>query len=98
VSSKEKPVVCRRYTTESKEQAVKPVLSGHAVAAVARELGVDDSLIHNWLARHRQQAGAKAVQAEQAAEIARIKRLLAQCEDKVAILKKAAAYFAKESR
>jgi transposase len=88
----------RRYTSEFKEQAVKRVLSGHAVAAVARELGVGDSLIHNWLARHRQQAGAGAVPAEQAAEIARLKRLLAQRDEEVAILKKAAAYFAKEFR
>ncbi len=97
MSTKDKPSR-RRYAAEFKEQAVKRVLSGHAVAAVARELGVGDSLIHNWLARHRQQAGAGAVQAEQAAEIARLKRLLAQREEEVAILKKAAAYFAKESR
>lgn len=88
----------RRYTAEFKEQAVKRVLSGHPVAAVARELGVGDSLIHNWLARHRQQAGAGALQAEQAAENARLKRLLVQREEEVAILKKAAAYFARESR
>lgn len=88
----------RRYTAAFKEQAVKRVLSGHSVAAVARELGVGDSLIHNWLARHRQQAGAGAVQAEQAAEIAKLKRLLAQREEEVAILQKAAAYFARESR
>lgn len=88
----------RRYTAEFKEQAVKHVLSGRAVTTVARELGVGDSLIHNWLARHRPQAGAGAVQAEQAAEIARLKRLLAQREEEVAILKMAAAYLAKESR
>ena len=97
MSSKEKQSR-RRYTAEFKEQAVKRVLSGHAVTAVAGELGVSDSLIHNWLARHRQQAGAGAVQAEQAAEIARLKRLLAQREEEVAMLKKAAAYVAKESR
>ena len=97
MSTKEKGAR-RRYTAEFKEQAVKRVLSGHAVAAVARELGVGDSLIHNWLARYRQQTGVGAVQAEQAAEIVRLKRLLAQREEEVAILKKAAAYFARESR
>ena len=65
---------------------------------MAREVGVGDSLIHNWLARHRQQAGAGAVQAEQAAELAKLKRLLAQREAEVAILKKAAADFAREPR
>lgn len=70
-----------------KKRAVKRVLSGHAVTAVARELRVGDRLIHNGRARHRQQAGAGAVQAEPAAEIARIKRRLIQREEEVAILK-----------
>jgi len=63
MSSKEKQIR-QRYTAELKEQAVRGVLSGHAVTTVARELG-GDSLIHNWLARHRQQAGEGAVQALQ---------------------------------
>lgn len=62
----------RRYTPEFKEQAVKRVLPGHGVAAVARDLGISDSLIHNELARHGQQTGAGAVQAEQATEMARL--------------------------
>jgi transposase-like protein len=60
VNSKEKQSR-RRDTAEFKEQAVKRVLSGHVVMAVVRELGVGDSLIHNGLARHRQQAGAGEV-------------------------------------
>ena len=88
----------RRYTPEFKEQAVKRVLSGHGVAAVSRDLGISDSLIHNGLARHGQQTGAGAVQAEQAMESARLKRLLVQREEEESILKKAAAYFARESR
>jgi transposase len=54
--------------------------------------------LHNWLARDRLRNGAAALQAEQAAELTRLKRLLAQREEEVAILKKAAAYFARESR
>ncbi|RUQ30835.1 MAG: transposase [Candidatus Competibacteraceae bacterium] len=88
----------RRYTPEFKEQAVKRVLLGHGVAAVARDLGISDSLIHNGLARHGQQTGAGAVQAEQATESAPLKRLLVQREEEQSILKKAAAYFVRESR
>ena len=65
---------------------------------VARDLGISDSLIHNGLARHGQQTGAGAAQAEQATESARLKRLLVQREEEVSILKKAAAYFVRESR
>ena len=69
---------------------------GRAKAAVvARELDIGESLLHNWLARYRLRNGAAALQAEQAAEL---KRLLAQREEEVAILKKAAVYFARESR
>lgn len=43
---------CRRHTEEFKDQAEKHVLSGQPVAAVARELGVGDSLIHKRLQDH----------------------------------------------
>jgi transposase len=66
-------------------------------AVVARELDIGESLLHNWLARYQLRNGAAALQAEQAAELTRLKRLLAQREEAVAILKKAAAYFARES-
>jgi transposase len=77
----------RRFTPEFKAQAVKRVLAGHAVAAVARELEIAESLLHTWVTRHRLLEGAGALQAEQAAEIARLKRALAQKEEEVAILK-----------
>ena len=57
-----------------------------------------ESLLHNGLARYRLRNGAEALQAEQAAEVTRLKRRLAQREEAVAILKTAAAYFARESR
>lgn len=88
----------RKFTPEFKAQAVKRVLAGHAVTLVARELGIGESLLHNWVTRHRLMEGTGALQAEQAAEIARLKRALAQKEEEAAILKKAMAYFARESR
>jgi transposase len=95
-SSEKKPR--RKFTPEYRMQAVKRVLAGQAVAAVARELGIGESLLHNWVTRHRLTEGTGALQAEQAAEIARLKRALAQKEEEAAILKKAVAYFARESR
>jgi transposase len=96
----------RKFTPEFREQAVKRVLAGHKAAAVARELDIGESLLHNWLTRYRLRHGAEALHAEQAAEVSRLKRLLAQRDEEVAILKKAAAYpstllrpsFARESR
>jgi transposase len=88
----------RKFTSEFKDQAVKRVLSGHKVSMVAKELGISESLLHTWVTRHRLSEGSGALQAEQAAEIARLKRMLAQKEEEAAILKKAMAYFARESR
>lgn len=93
-----KKSVRRKFTPEFREQAVKRVLAGHKAAVVARELDIGESLLHHWLARYRLRNGAAALQAEPAAELTRLKRLLAQREEAVAILKKAAAYFARESR
>ncbi len=50
------------------------------------------------LTRHRLTEGGGALQVEQAAEIARLKRALAHKEEEAAILKKAMAYFVRESR
>lgn len=88
----------RKFTSEFKGQAVKRVLAGHKVSAVAKELGISESLLHTWVTRHRLSEGSGALQAEQATEIARLKRMLAQKEEEAAILKKAMAYFARESR
>ena len=88
----------RKFTAEFKSQAVKRDLSGHKVPVVAKELGIGESLLHGWVTRHRLSEGGGALQAEQAAEIARLKRMLAQKEEEAAILKKAMAYLARESR
>src|SRR5512135_2140381 len=87
-----------KFAPEFKAQDVKRVLAGQAVAVVARELGIGESLLHNWVTRHRLTEGSGALQAEQAAEIARLKRALARKEEEAAVLKKAMAYLARDSR
>ncbi|MFO1418997.1 MAG: transposase [Methylotetracoccus sp.] len=67
-------------------------LAGYAVAAVARELGITERLLLKWVTRHQLLEGTRALHAEQAADIARVKRALAQKEEEVAILKKPTAY------
>jgi len=96
MSTSEKKKTRRKFTPEFKLQAVKRVLAGHPVAAVARELGIGESLLHNWVTRHRLTEGGGALQVEQAAEIARLKRALAHKEEEAAILKKAMAYFVRD--
>jgi transposase len=88
------------YTVEFKVAAVQHVLAGKTAAEVARELGVVEQTLHNWMKAYRagklSEGSGKAVTPEQM-EISRLRAELARTRMEVEILKKAAAYFAKES-
>ncbi len=89
-----------RYTLEFKIEAVRLVRSGQSVAAVSATLGVSDQTLHNWV---KAEAGGllkgtatRPVSAEQM-EISRLRAELSRVKMERDILKKATAYFAKES-
>jgi transposase len=66
---------------------------------VAKTLGIAEQTLHNWIkaqAQGRLQEAGKAVSTEQM-EISRLRAELARVKMERDILKKAAAYFAKES-
>jgi transposase len=89
-----------RYTLEFKEEAVRLVTSGERAATVARNLGLSEQTLHNWV-KSAANGGLKVptvptVSAEQM-EISRLKAELSRVKMERDILKKAAAYFAKES-
>ncbi len=90
-----------RYTQELKQQAVNMALQdGIGVAETARRLSVPLKTLANWVARYRDDAQvftAKPGVSEAEAELARLKKENAQLRMERDILKKAAAYFAKES-
>jgi transposase len=92
----------RKYTTEFREQAVKQVEAGRSVPAVARSLEMSAKTLANWLYRSRQ--GEALIKREAArptteleAEVSRLRQENARLKLEHEILKKAAAYFAKES-
>jgi transposase len=90
-----------RYTLEFKQEAVRLVHGGEKVWAVARTLGVSGQTLDNWVkaeaAGRLRDVRGKAVTAEQM-EIARLKAELSRVRMERDILKKAAVYFARESR
>ena len=89
-----------RYTLEFKVEAVRLAQSGQSIAAVSRVLGIADQTLHNWLKAQEQGRLTdqinKPVSAEQM-EISRLRAELARVKVERDILKKATAYFAKES-
>ena len=92
----------RRYTEEFKREAVRLVReSAHPVAHVARDLGIPDNVLYRWTAQHRQAEAhgtTRAAQRTEAEELTRVKRELARMTQERDFLKRAAAFFAKESR
>lgn len=90
----------QEYTVEFKELAVKRVKDGQTAGVVAKDLGMNEQTLRNWVkaaaAGKLNGPGAKPVTAEQM-ELSRLRaeniRLKRECE----ILKKAAAYFAKDA-
>lgn len=68
------------------------------MTAASGQLGAPVSLPYSWQGKARTARKDAQVEREQAAEIARLKRLLADQAEDNAILKKAAAYFARTSK
>lgn len=89
----------RRYTAEFRAEAVKQVIDrGHPVREVAARLGVSAWSLYEWLRAHRQAGSPTAAVAQDAAtEIRRLKAELRRVTEERDILKKATAYFAKQS-
>ena len=108
---KKESVPNRRYTDEFRTEAVRLALSAGG-NATAKRLGIPQSTITNWVRRNREAApvsvagaavGGAAVAVkrpglEVEAENARLRRELASAKLDLEIVKKAAVYFAKESR
>jgi transposase len=91
----------RQFTDEFMAGAVRLVLDeGKSVGAVARELDLTPSSLANWV-RHAQadrtrgRTGLTTAEREELVRLRKENRILAEERD---ILKKAAAFFAKQSR
>ncbi|AGB84046.1 Transposase [Serratia sp. FGI94] len=84
----------KQHTPEFRDEALK-LAERIGVAAAARELSLYESQIYAWRSKRQQQATSSERESELAAENARLKRQLAERDEELAILQKAATYFAK---
>jgi len=88
-----------QYTAEFKVEAVKQVIDkGHSVVDVAKRLGIGEGLLYTWVRKSAQSeqplAGDIKVLQD---EVSKLKAELRRTAEERDILKKAAAYFAKQS-
>ncbi|APG26657.1 transposase [Syntrophotalea acetylenivorans] len=88
----------KRYTEEFKIEAVKQITErGYSVYDVAQRLGVTTHSLYAW--RKKYASGPQHDPSlDQDAEIKRLRAELKRVTEERDILKKATAYFAKESR
>jgi transposase len=93
----------KQYTREFKLDAVKQIVEGgRSLAEVADSLGLNRSVLGRWKAKFLEEGAVafpgQGKQTPENAEISRLKRELADARKDLAILKKAAAYFASLDR
>ena len=91
----------QQYTTEFKELAVKRVRDGQSAGAVAKELGLIEQTLSNWIkaaeAGKLNEANVKVVTPEQM-ELSRLRAENVRLKRENEFLAKSTAYFARYTR
>lgn len=92
----------RQFTDAFKSEAVRLTReSGRPVAQVARELGIGDNLLYRWMnEQHHVESHGRTRQSMRAEqdELTRLKRESEMLRKERDFLKRAAAFFARESQ
>ena len=89
------------FTPEFREEAARLVVeNGRRIADVAREIGVGETTLGNWVKAYREtHAGDEPVlELSERARLRELERKVRELEMENTFLKRAAAYFAKEQR
>lgn len=90
----------RKYTAEFKADVLRLVANGEPIMAVARKMGISDSLIHAWRKTNDNrsaEAGEKKTDQDLQQEVDSLRRQLRQTEMEREILKKAVAIFSRQT-
>jgi len=89
----------RRYPAEFRQRAVELARQGEKpLRQLASDLGVSDQTLHNWLKQADIDEGRRAgLTTEERAELVRLRRVNRVLEMENEILKRAAAFFAREN-
>ena len=87
------------YPEEFRREAIDLVLSGRSVPDVAAALGVAQGSLRNWIKQYERDSGRRddGLKTDEREELSRLRRENARLRQEKEILKKAAAFFARES-
>jgi transposase len=88
-----------RYPDEFRERAIELARTGgKPVTRIAADLGIAPSCLRRWLKQDDIDGGRKeGLSTDERAELVRLRRELRTAQMEVEILRRAAAYFAKET-
>lgn len=84
----------RQHSQEFREEALA-LAERIGIPKAAKELGLHNSQLYGWRSKASAKRDQSDLEQSQATEIARLKRKLAEQAEELAIVKKAATYFAK---
>jgi len=87
------------HPPEFRQRAVELArLREKPVAQIAKDLGISDSCLRNWMAQADVDEGRKeGLSSDERAELVRLRRELRVKEMEIEILKRASAFFAREN-
>ena len=93
----------RKFTSEFKDEAVRLALTGDKpITATARDLGLGESTLNNWISAYRKSNGAEKPHEVSYFQLQEEVRLLREQNRRLQmerdLLKKATAFFASENK
>jgi transposase len=91
----------KTFSPEFRDEAARMVVeTSRSIAEVARELGISETSLGNWVRAYREKHAEDEppLQISERARLRELERLNRDLEMENAFLKKAAAYFAREHR
>jgi transposase len=87
----------KKYSPQFKDMALERAAKD-GIPQISKDLGIPDFMLYAWRAKHQQGGDSLENLKLQQAEFAKLKREITRLNEENSFLKKAAAYFAKESR
>jgi transposase len=91
----------KSFSPEFRETAAREVVeNSRSITAVARELGIHDTTLGNWVRAYREKCTSEEapLQLSERARLRELEREVKELRQKTAFLEKVAAYFASEQR